>query len=179
MSSCTFYGLQGLRRFGAIMLGVSLGSFLGCDPGSSAPEKVLSQLKIQNASNEPMSIADVIDQCRESDEPVRALIRAKIGSGKGETFDRAKCVFLISDIPKGEHSAKEGHDEDNCPFCRQREAMAPTTTVTLTLPKGVREQAADRLLGLKKGQHILLEGEVTYLSDLNFVNIEASGLEIR
>jgi hypothetical protein len=107
------------------------------------------------------------------------LIRAKVGSGKGDTFDRSKCVFLISDIPKGEHAAKEGHDEDNCPFCRQREAMAPTTTVTVKLPKGVREQAADRLLGLKKGQHILLEGEVTYLSDLNFVNIEASGLEIR
>lgn len=177
MSRCTFYGRQELYLSALLMLSLSL--FVGCDQGTIPPEKVLSQIQIENASDEPMSIADVIDQCRETDEPVRALIRAKVGSGKGDTFDRSKCVFLISDIPKGEHSAKEGHDEDNCPFCRQREAKAPTTTVTIKLPKGVREQAADRLLGLKKGQHILLEGEVTYLSDLNFVNIEASGLEIR
>jgi hypothetical protein len=162
-----------------LMLGLGLSLLHGCGQGAVPPEQILRQIQIQNASDEPISISDVIDQCRESEQPVKALIRAKVGSGKGDTFDRSKCVFLISDIPKGEHSAKEGHDEDNCPFCRQREAMAPTTTVTIKLPKGVREQAADRLLGLKKGQHILLEGEVTYLSDLNFVNIEASGLEIR
>jgi hypothetical protein len=177
MSTDAFRAKKGACRRAMLMLGLSL--LLGCGQGAVPPEQVLGQIKIQSTSAEPISIADVIDQCRESEEPVKALIRAKVGSGKGDTFDRSKCVFLISDIPKGEHAAKEGHDEDNCPFCRQREAKAPTTTVTIKLPKGVREQAADRLLGLKKGQHILLEGEVTYLSDLNFVNIEASGLEIR
>ena len=107
------------------------------------------------------------------------LIKAKIGSGKGDTFDAKSSAFLVSEIPTGEHAGDASHDAGNCPFCRAREAKAPTVMVRLLDKSGEPyAQSAETLLDLKNGQHVLVKGKGHFDNELNFFTVESQGIQL-
>lgn len=156
----------------------SLTLILGCAPATDpVSDQARRELRFEPAPETPaLSIQEAIERSKDGGD---MLVRAKVGSGKGDTFDAKNAEFLVSEIPEGEHSSNAGHDSDNCPFCRAREAKAPTVIVRLLDPKGTAyPRSAEKLLGLKKGQHILVRGHGTFDQENNFFSIEASGLSL-
>lgn len=150
---------------------------VGCGPSSDPlAEKAKSILLTEDLTPTALTIEQAIANAPLG-EPI--VMKAKIGSGKGDTFDPNRSEFLVSEIPEGEHAGDEKHDAANCPFCRAREAKAPTVVVRLLDPEGKTfARPADRLLGLKKGQHVVVKGIGSYDSELNFFTIEATGIKI-
>lgn len=152
-------------------------SFVGCEPSSDPiAEKAKSLLLTEDLNPTALTIEQAIEAAPQG---LPIVMKAKIGSGKGDTFDPNQSEFLVSEIPEGEHAGDEKHDADNCPFCRAREAKAPTVVVRLLEKEGKPfGRSADRLIGLKKGQHIVVKGVGSYDADLNFFTIEATGIKI-
>ncbi len=156
---------------------------VGCGPAKDPlQEKAKSELLVREIQDAPISIEEAIAKVSENSEnadPLPVVVKAKIGSGKGETFEKSSSAFLISEIPEGEHAGDPGHDADNCPFCRAREARAPTVMVRLIDKSGAPfPKGADSLLGLKKGQHVFVKGIGSYDPELNYFTIEADSLKI-
>lgn len=165
-----------LRKIlGSTVLGIVL--FVGCGPSSDPlSEKAKSLLLTEDLTPTALTIEQAIEAAPQG-QPL--VMKAKIGSGKGDTFDPNQSEFLVSEIPEGEHAGDEKHDADNCPFCRAREAKAPTVVVRLLEKEGKPfARPADRLLGLKKGQHVVVKGIGSYDAELNFFTIEATGIKI-
>jgi hypothetical protein len=157
---------------------VSLSLILGCVPSTDPiADQARKELRFDPPpETAPLSVQEAIERSKEGTE---MLIRAKVGSGKGDTFDAKNAEFLVSEVPEGEHSSGAGHDSDNCPFCRAREAKAPTVVVRLLDSKGTAyPRSAEKLLGLKKGQHVLVRGRGTFDQENNFFSIEANGLSL-
>jgi hypothetical protein len=152
----------------------------GCSsPVDELASRAKSELSMEKSDAQGMSIEEVIAKSKEDGAAPDTvhLLRAKVGSGKGDTFDAKSSEFLVSEIPKGEHASDANHDPENCPFCRAREAKAPTVVVRLVGKDGNPfPSSAEKLLSLKRGQHLMLQGKVKLDEELNYVNIEANGL---
>lgn len=167
----------------------------GCDP---VPDALTSQAKsellvmeldsnavnvseaIKAASSAPLaSDADEASPAETQSVPQDVILKAKVGAGKGETFEPNISAFLVSEIPAGEHADTATHDSSNCPFCRAREAKAPTVMVRLVDKTGQPfHRSADQLLGLTKGQHVVVKGKGQFDPELNFYTVEANQLQI-
>ncbi|AMV30612.1 hypothetical protein VN12_00755 [Pirellula sp. SH-Sr6A] len=155
--------------------------FAGCGPKADPlVEKAKTILLQEDLSASAVSIEQAIDQSVRSPSQGQPLVmKAKVGSGKGDTFDPNVSEFLVSEIPDGEHAGDEKHDADSCPFCRAREAKAPTVVVRLVSKEGKPfARPADQLFGLKKGQHVIVQGVGTFDAELNFFTVEATGFKI-
>lgn len=154
----------------------------GCSsPIDELALRAKSELSMEKSDAQGMSIEEVIAKSKEDGVAPDAVhwIRAKVGSGKGDTFDAKSSEFLVSEIPKGEHASDASHDPENCPFCRAREAKAPTVVVRLVGKDGNPfPSSAEKLLSLKRGQHVMLQGKVKLDEELNYVNIVADGLRL-
>ncbi|XZE44515.1 hypothetical protein SH467x_004124 [Pirellulaceae bacterium SH467] len=160
-----------------------LGTLLcfGCGPKvDPLVEKAKAILLQEDLSASALSIEQAIGQSTDQATQGQPMVmKAKVGSGKGDTFDPKASEFLVSEIPEGEHAGDEKHDADNCPFCRAREAKAPTVVVRLLEKDGKPfARPADQLFGLKKGQHVVVRGVGTFDAELNFFTVEATGLKI-
>ena len=163
-------------------------SFLvaGCEPAKDpVVEKAKSELIVADMNEPAVSIDEAIatSGTAEGDAGLAApqdiVLKAKVGSGKGETFDPTTSAFLVSEIPEGEHANDASHDSSNCPFCRAREAKAPTVMVRLVNKSGAPyPTSADQLLGLSKGQHVIIKGKGQFDRELNFYTVEAIGIQI-
>ena len=142
------------------------------EPTSSIEEVIASASGTESSSG-----TESVEESARDSKPV--VLKAKIGSGKGETFDPATSAFLVSEIPAGEHANEASHDASNCPFCRAREAKAPTVLVRLVNKDGQPfAKPADQLLGLSNGQHVIVKGKGHFDSELNFYTLEAEGIQI-
>ncbi len=93
-----------------------------------------------------------------ADAPTREVaLVGRISAGELEPWEPGKASFIISELPSDGHG--QGHDADNCPFCKRRAAGLPTTVVRF-----VDEQQqtiaidAQQLLGVKKDQHVIVHG---------------------
>jgi hypothetical protein len=101
----------------------------------------------------------------------------RIFAGELEPWDPGKAAFLIAELPDEGHG--EGHDADNCPFCKRKAARAPTAMVQFLDDSGtVIPIDARKLLGVEKKDVVVIIGEAT-VGDLNSVVIHAKGLHIR
>lgn len=162
--------ILGFTLFGAAIC-------VGCGPSSDPlAERARSLLITEDLTPTALTIGQAIEAAPQG-QPL--VMKAKVGSGKGDTFDPNQSEFLVSEIPEGEHAGDEKHDADNCPFCRAKEAKAPTVVVRLLEKEGKPfARPADKLFGLKKGQHVVVKGVGSYDSELNFFTIEATGIKI-
>jgi hypothetical protein len=62
-------------------------------------------------------------------EPKPIVVVGRIG-GKGvDPFLEGKASFSLVEIPADDHAKKPGHDADNCPFCKKRQANATMAAV--------------------------------------------------
>jgi hypothetical protein len=98
----------------------------------------------------------------------------RIFAGQLEPWDPGKAAFLIAELPDEGHG--EGHDADNCPFCKRKAARAPTAMVQFVDDSGaVIPIDARKLLGVEKQDVVVIVGKAVP-GDLNSMVIRATGL---
>ena len=69
-------------------------------------------------------------------EPKPVVVAGRIG-GKGmEPFLEGKASFSLLEIPEDDHAEKPGHNADDCPFCKKRQANATMAAVQFLGPDG-------------------------------------------
>jgi len=135
----------------------------------------------QSASDdEGASPTDVVGGNQDAEKPAggdQVSVIGRIFAGELEPWDPGKAAFLIAELPDDGHG--EGHDADNCPFCKRKAARAPTAMVQFLDDAGtVIPIDARKLLGVEKKDVVVVVGEAT-AGDLNSVVIHAKGLHIR
>lgn len=89
-------------------------------------------------------------------EPV--VVIGRIYAGDLEPWDAGKASFLLAELPAEGHG--EGHDADNCPFCKRRAAQAPTAIVQFLDDHGqLIAHDARQLFDLKKNDVVTVRGQ--------------------
>lgn len=108
-------------------------------------------------------------------EPV--VVVGRIYAGDLEPWDNGKASFLLAELPEQGHG--EGHDADNCPFCKRKAAKAPTAIVQFLDEEGeVLGQDARKLFGVAKNDVVTIRGQAA-AGDLNTLLITAEAIHVR
>jgi hypothetical protein len=106
----------------------------------------------------------------------------RIAAREGEDpFFEGKASFVLMDLPDDDHSASKGHDADNCPFCKRRQAKAALAAVQFVDADGAVVAIDSRqLFGLKKGAKVVVRGQASYNPKLPFpiVQLDANGIHV-
>lgn len=107
-------------------------------------------------------------------QAVAVNVVGRIFAGDLEPWEAGQASFLLAELPAEGHG--EGHDADNCPFCKRRAANAPTAIVRFVgddgevLPHDVRQ-----LFGVEKNSVVTVRGVATR-GELNTLVVTAEGL---
>jgi hypothetical protein len=116
-------------------------------------------------------------------EPQPIVIAGRIGARGGmEPFLANKASFVLVEIPADDHAKKPGHDNDNCPFCKKRQANSPMTAVQFLGADGtVIPVDARKLFNVAKGSEVVVRGQGVFDPKLAIpvIQLTAEGLFIR
>jgi hypothetical protein len=106
-----------------------------------------------------------------------AVVVGRIFAGDMEPWDTGKASFLIAELPDDGHG--EGHDADNCPFCKRKAAQAPTAIVRFVDSTGqVIPIDARQLFGVDKKDVVVVRGTAVP-GDLGAMVISATAMHVR
>ena len=116
-------------------------------------------------------------------EPQPIVIAGRIGARGGmEPFLENKASFVLVEIPADDHAKKPGHDNDNCPFCKKRQANAPMTAVQFLGADGkVIPVDARKLFNVVKGSDVVVRGQGVFDPKLAIpvIQLTAEGVFVR
>jgi len=105
------------------------------------------------------------------------VVVGRIFAGEMEPWDNGKASFLLAELPDEGHG--EGHDADNCPFCKRKAAKAPTAIVQFVdLTGQVIPIDARKLFGVDKKDVVVIRGNAVP-GELNAMVISATDMHIR
>lgn len=133
------------------------------------------------AVNEPAGVeaaADVSPPGQTADVAVEeaVVVVGRVYAGDLEPWEAGKASFLLAELPAEGHG--EGHDADNCPFCKRRAAQAPTAIVQFLDDRGqVIAHDARQLFGLKKNDVVTVRGQATR-GKLNTLVLTADAIHV-
>jgi hypothetical protein len=100
-----------------------------------------------------------------------------IGAGDDDPFEKNQAAFFLSELPDHDHA---GHDAANCPFCKHRAAETPRVIVQFVDDAGqVLPIDSRQLLGVEKGQVVVVRGQGQLNDTLDLLVVTASGIHIR
>ena len=92
--------------------------------------------------------------------PQPVVLAGRVGARGMDPFLENKASFVLLEIPADDHAKKPGHDNDNCPFCKKRQANAPMTAVQFLGADGkVIPIDARKLFGIQKGSDVVIQGQ--------------------
>jgi hypothetical protein len=115
-------------------------------------------------------------------EPKPVVVAGRIG-GKGmEPFLEGKASFSLLEIPADDHAEKPGHNADDCPFCKKRQANATMAAVQFLGPDGKPLPVdARKLFGVEKGQDVVIRGTGVFDAKLGvpIIQVTADGIFVR
>ena len=168
-----------MNRVYRSMLLISLASVgLGCSP-TEDPMIAQHRHKIILA-NEPDQAVSLTQAKSMLTEESDIVLLGRVGSGQLDPFEKGSASFVLSEALADDHGDDDGHDASDCPFCKRRAAEAPIATVELQDDNGKPiAVSADKLLGLTKGQTVVVQGRGIYLADVDTLQIKAGKLFIR
>lgn len=105
------------------------------------------------------------------------VVVGRIFAGEMEPWDTGKASFLIAELPDEGHG--EGHDADNCPFCKRKAAKAPTAIVQFVDSAGqVIPIDARKLFGIGKKDVVVIRGQAVP-GELNSMIVTATDMHVR
>jgi len=161
------------------MLLMSLASVgWGCSP-TEDPMIAQHRQKIILAS-EPDQAVSLTQAKSMLTEESDIVLLGRVGSGQLDPFEKGIASFVLSEALADDHGDNDGHDASDCPFCKRRAAEAPIATIELHDDNGKPiAVSADKLLGLTKGQTVVVQGRGIYLADVDTLQIKAGKLFIR
>jgi len=114
--------------------------------------------------------------------PQPVVVAGRIGARGMEPFLDGKASFVLVEIPTDDHAKKPGHDADNCPFCKKKNANAPMVAVQFVGPDG-KPIAIDarKLFGVAKGTDVVVRGSGVFDAKLAIpiIQLTADGVHIR
>ena len=116
-------------------------------------------------------------------DPQPIVIAGRIGARGGmEPFLENKASFVLVEIPADDHAKAPGHDNDNCPFCKKRQANAPMVAVQFLGADGkVIPIDARKLFGIKKGSDVVIRGQGAFDPKLAIpvIQVTAEAIHVR
>jgi hypothetical protein len=105
------------------------------------------------------------------------VVVGRIFAGDMEPWDTGKASFLIAELPDDGHG--EGHDADNCPFCKRKAVKAPTAIVRFVDAAGqVIPIDARKLFGVDKKDVVVIRGQAV-AGELRAMVVTATDMHIR
>jgi len=153
----------------------------GC--GQTIAPEVIAIRESVLLSEEPsgaISIQEAKDSsaAAQATTPQAVTLIGQIDAGDSDPFDQTQAAFVLSELPDESHGG-EGHDAGNCPFCKRKAAAAPKAYVTLH--DGVETKIptpATDLLGLQKGDRVVVQGTAIWNEPVNMLSVEASKIYV-
>ena len=162
--------------FGLVVLAVCRGASIA-SADASAPEKNLV-LAEEPAGAMPLAKA----RGTLGLEPKPVVIVGRIGGKGADPFLEGKASFSLLEIPADDHASKPGHDADNCPFCKKRQANATMAAVQFLGADGKPIPVdARKLFGVEKGQDVVVRGTGVFNAKLGvpIIQVNADGIFVR
>ena len=160
----------------ALCLADAVGA-LGADPNVAA---VRGQLLLDQEPEAALTLAAAKPKLTTTPQPV--VIAGRIGARGMEPFLEGKTSFSLLEIPVDDHAAKPGHNADDCPFCKKRNANSPMAAVQFLGADGkVIPIDARTLFGVQKGQDVVIRGVGTFDPKLGIpvIQLTADGIYVR
>ncbi|MFM7035983.1 MAG: hypothetical protein ACKOYJ_12520 [Planctomycetia bacterium] len=95
--------------------------------------------------------------------PQPIVVVGRLGARGMEPFLEGKASFVLVEIPADDHAAKPGHDSDNCPFCKKKQAGSPMVAVQfLETDSKVIPIDSRKLFGIGKGSDVVVRGTAVF-----------------
>lgn len=131
---------------------------------------------VETADNAPPDEAVASEDT--SPQPASEVtVVGRVFAGDFEPWEAGKASFLISELPERGHG--EGHDADNCPFCKRRAAQAPKAVIEFRDSRGELVEIDSRsLFGLEKQDVVVVRGTAR-VGELNTLVVTANRLFVR
>jgi hypothetical protein len=114
--------------------------------------------------------------------PQPVVIAGRIGAKGMDPFLAGKASFSLLEIPADDHAAKPGHNADDCPFCKKRNANSPLAAVQFLGADGKPIPVDARtLFGVQKGSDVVIRGSGVFDPKLGIpvLQITADGIHVR
>lgn len=115
-------------------------------------------------------------------DPQPVVLAGRVGARGMEPFLENKASFVLVEIPADDHAKKAGHDDENCPFCKRRQANSPMTAVQFVGPDGKPLPIDSRkLFGIQKGADVVVRGQGVFDPKLAIpvIQLTADGIHVR
>ena len=146
--------------------GVRQQMVLGAEPAGAVTPTAAKQQLLKAPANVPLPL----------------VVAGRLGAKGMEPFLENKASFVLVEIPAGDHAEKPGHDADNCPFCKKRQANAPMVAVQFLGADGkVIPIDSRQLFGIAKGSEVVVKGTAVFDPKLALpiVQFTADGIFVR
>mgnify|MGYP003335542859 CR=1 FL=1 len=161
-------------------LAVVGGAALPCPALEIDPAAVRGQLVLPAEPADAVAPTAAKGKLTTTPQPV--VIAGRIGARGMEPFLENKASFWLMEIPADDHAKKPGHDNDNCPFCKRRQANTPMTAVQFLGADGkVIPIDARKLFGVTKGADVVVRGQGVFDPKLPIpvIQVTADGIFVR
>ena len=178
--------MQSIRTFGTVFAVAVAAAMAVMPPAASLafeidPATVRGQLVLPAEPAGAITPAAAKEKLTKEPQPV--VIAGRVGARGGmEPFLENKASFVLVEIPADDHARKPGHDNDNCPFCKKRQANSPMTAVQFVGADGtVIPVDARKLFGLQKGSDVVVRGQGVFDPKLAIpvIQLTADGIFVR
>ena len=108
--------------------------------------------------------------------PQPVVVVGRIGAKGMDPFLAGKASFSLLEVPADDHAEKPGHNADDCPFCKKRQANATMAAVQFLGPDGKPIPVdARQLFGVEKGQDVVVRGTGVFDAKLGIPVIQLTG----
>ena len=127
-----------------------------------------------------LSLAEAKAKLTTTPQPV--VIAGRIGARGMEPFLEGKASFSLLEIPADDHANKPGHNADDCPFCKKRQANAPMAAVQFLGADGKPLPVDARtLFGVQKGSDVVVRGAGVFDPKLGIpvIQLTADAIHVR
>ena len=129
---------------------------------------------------DPLTLSELKEQVKDAAPGAaqpEVVVIGWIYAGELAPWEPNKASFILSELPAEGHG--EGHDADNCPFCKRRAAKAPTAIVKF-VDKNNETIAIDarKLFDLQKGQTVIVQGKAN-MGEFDSLILTAEQMHIR
>jgi hypothetical protein len=183
MTGAITFGRSPCRTFPSLHLvllvslaGCLVSSLIGC--GSADDPRIAAQRKRLVLADEPADATSILDAKQQLADERDVTLVGTIGGDDQNTAKGNVASFVLAELASDGHGAD--HDAGNCPFCKRRKAETPLVVVQMVDEQGqVLPIDARRLLGVERGQVVVVRGKSQHSDRLDLFIVTADGIHIR
>lgn len=158
-----------------VVLAGAAGARAEVDPTSLRAALVLAE---EPAS--PVSLDAARQKLATAPGPI--VVVGRIGAKGMDPFLKGKASFSLLELPADDHASKPGHNADDCPFCKKRQANATMAAVQFLGADGKPIPVdARQLFGVEAGQDVVVRGTGVFDPALGIpvIQLTADGIYVR